>query len=135
MKVFSKKKYEEIAAYRMNPAAKALRDMIRNTFGKDWTDVCDGKEVINGKCAGFSVEDEWCIDMPRYKIEITCEGKVTTAKLIVNDKTVKKATTWKHPDDKFNIKIAASVALGRLFAKKRKDERGGKRERVSSVRK
>lgn len=81
------------------------------------------------------MEDEWCIDAPEYKVEIACVGNVTTAKLIVKGKTVKKATTRKHPDDKFDIKIAANVALGRLFVKKRKDERGGKRERVPGVRK
>lgn len=127
MKVFSREKYEESAAYRMSPATKTLRDFIRGTFGYDWTDVCDGMEVIDGKCDRCSIDDAWCIDVPRYKIEIACDdNKVTTAKLIVKGKTVKEATARKHPDDKFDLKIAASIALGRLFEKKCKDERGRK---------
>lgn len=57
---------------------------------------------------------------PAYKIEISYDGeKVTTARMIVNGKIVKKATARRNPEDKFDFKKGATLAFERLFEKKK----------------
>lgn len=57
---------------------------------------------------------------PAYKIEIYYDGeKVTTARMIVNGKIVKKATARRNPEDKFDFKKGATLAFERLFEKKK----------------
>ena len=54
----------------------------------------------------------------RYEIKISVDGDLTTAKMIVDGKTVKTATAKRNPADKFNFKKGAELAFARLFAKK-----------------
>lgn len=56
----------------------------------------------------------------KYKIEIVCDGdKVTVAKMIINGETVKTAEARRNPTDKFNFRIGAEYAFGRLFGRER----------------
>lgn len=53
MKVFSKQKlYQQIAFDAHGPEIDF------------WANECDGKPVIDGKCCGYCMRDEWCIDVP-----------------------------------------------------------------------
>jgi hypothetical protein len=53
MKVFSKQKLYQHIAFDANEPGVAF-----------WANECDGKPVIDGKCCGYCMCDEWCIDVP-----------------------------------------------------------------------
>jgi hypothetical protein len=56
MKIFSKRKY--------------IKDMCK--YGKEpssWAEECDGQEVINGHCKGYSIHNDWCYYKKRPKKE------------------------------------------------------------------
>lgn len=57
-----------------------------------------------------------------YRITIECDGDTTTAKMVINGKTVKTATAKRNPDDKANWRIGAQTAFDRLWAKQEKQE-------------
>lgn len=137
MKIFSKDKYiREIGMY---------DDRTYFQYG-NWVDECDGKAVNYGYCGDYQISDRWCIDVPeavnckcavkstpaRYKITIECDGTTTNARMEINGKQVKTAHAKRNPADKFNWRIGAETALGRLFEKKckKKDE---KKERPFKV--
>ncbi len=49
MKVFSKEKYKE----------------VESTYRKTddcWLDLCDGKEVVEGRIDGYMIKDSWLVD-------------------------------------------------------------------------
>lgn len=93
---------------------------ITQSFG-----VLLGHPVIN--------YDDLCFVKPhRYKIIIYCDGDITTARMIVNDKEVKTATAKRNPADKFSWKLAAALAFGRLWDEK-KDEQPKKQPRAFKV--
>lgn len=136
MKIFSKDKYIRercMAAYRTSCQCG------------DWINECDGKTVINGYCGDYHISDLWCIDVPehanckcavkstpaRYKITIECDGTTTTARMEINGKGVKTAQAKRNPADKFNWRIGAETAFGRLFSKQEKPEK--KKERPFKV--
>lgn len=52
MKVFSKKMYQQISA------------SLACWPGAGWADECDGKPVVDGKCDGYMICDNWCIEVP-----------------------------------------------------------------------
>lgn len=123
MKIFSKDKYireQGMAAYRTSCQCG------------NWIDECDGKTVINGYCGDYHISDRWCIDVQedvnckcavkstptRYKIIIECDGTTTTSRIEINGKQVKTAQAKRNPADKFDWRIGAETAFGRLFAKK-----------------
>lgn len=57
-----------------------------------------------------------------HKIEIYYDGeKVTTARMIVNGKIVKEATSRRNPEDKFDFAKGATIAFNRLFAREKKE--------------
>lgn len=58
---------------------------------------------------------------PKYRITIDCDGRVTTARLIVGGQTVKATKAVLSPDDKFSLPIGTRVAFERLWEKKPKD--------------
>lgn len=58
MKVFSKEKYIEKEGKGSYKIAKSL--MSKN----NWVDVCDGKEVTDGRCEGYLIDNAWCIEKP-----------------------------------------------------------------------
>lgn len=60
-----------------------------------------------------------------YRITIDCDGDTTTAKMIVNGKTVKTATAKRNPADKANWRIGAQTAFDRLWKKQEKKRKGG----------
>lgn len=55
-----------------------------------------------------------------YHIVIDCDGKTTTARMIINGKEIKSATARCNPADKFNFKVGAEVAFNRLFSREPK---------------
>ncbi len=54
---------------------------------------------------------------PRYQIIIDCDGKTTTAKMMVDGKEVKTGVAKYNPADKFDFSIGAKVAFDRLWDK------------------
>lgn len=54
---------------------------------------------------------------PRYQIIIDCDGKTTTAKMLVDGKEVKTGVAKYNPADKFDFSIGAKVAFDRLWDK------------------
>lgn len=58
----------------------------------------------------------------RYQIIIDCGGDTTTAKMIINGKEVKAAQAKRNPTDKFNWKLAADLAFGRLWGEKKAEK-------------
>ena len=63
----------------------------------------------------FEDEEEKKLDFT-HKIEIYYDGeKVTTARMIVNGKIVKEATSRRNPEDKFDFAKGATLAFNRLF--------------------
>lgn len=54
---------------------------------------------------------------PRYQIIIDCDGKTTTAKMLVDGKEVKTGVAKYNPADKFDFSIGAKVAFDRLWGK------------------
>ena len=64
----------------------------------------------------YEFEEVFDDSEPAYKIEISYDGeKVTTARMIVNGKIVKKATARRNPEDKFDFKKGSTLAFERLF--------------------
>lgn len=55
----------------------------------------------------------------RYQIIIDCAGDTTTARMVINGKEVKTAQAKRNPADKFNWKLAADLAFGRLLGEKK----------------
>lgn len=115
MKVFSKQKmYQHIAFDWNDPRIGA------------WANECDGKPVRDGKCFGYGICDEWCIEVPddvsnqpRYKIVIEGYKSTTLATMYVDDKVIKRTAAKRHPADKFNFRIGAQTAFNRLWEKKK----------------
>ena len=56
-------------------------------------------------------------EKPEEKIVITHDGKTTTATKYVNDEVVEKATARCAPEDTFDFKVGAELALERLMEK------------------
>lgn len=54
---------------------------------------------------------------PRYQIIIDCDGKTTTAKMMVDGKEVKTGVAKWNPADKFDFSIGAKTAFDRLWDK------------------
>ena len=54
---------------------------------------------------------------PRYQIIIDCDGKTTTAKMMVDGKVVKTGVAKYNPTDKFDFSIGAKTAFDRLWVK------------------
>ena len=54
---------------------------------------------------------------PRYQIIIDCDGKTTTAKMMVDGKEVKTGVAKWNPADKFDFSIGPKVAFDRLWGK------------------
>lgn len=67
-------------------------------------------------------ESSMCICAPKYRIVIDCDGKTTTARLLVNQEKVKEAKAILSPDDKFSLPIGARTAFERLWEKKPKED-------------
>ena len=109
--------------------------------GKKWMDWKPIREEDTRNCNGlFVFEDhgsglKLCIganrkvpnvlykdiikNIKRYQIIIDCDGDTTAAKMIVNGKEVKTARAKRNPADKFNWKLAADLAFGRLWGEKK----------------
>lgn len=60
---------------------------------------------------------------PGYQITIVCDGTVTTATMVINDREVKTAIARRNPEDKFDWKKGAAVAFDRLWDSQRKAEK------------
>lgn len=58
----------------------------------------------------------------RYQIIIDCYGDTTTARMVINGKEVKTAQAKRNPADKFNWKLAADLAFGRLWGDKKAEK-------------
>jgi hypothetical protein len=60
---------------------------------------------------GLATED------PKHQITITSDGKTTTAVFTVDGREVKKGVAKCSPEDKFNFKFGAELALERMWGK------------------
>lgn len=58
-----------------------------------------------------------------YQITITCDGTVTTATMVINDREIKTAIARRNPADKFDWKKGAVLAFDRLWNGKKKAEK------------
>lgn len=56
----------------------------------------------------------------KYKIEIECDGDLTTAKMIIDGKVVKTSEAKRNPADDFKWRIGAEFAFERLWEKEKK---------------
>ncbi len=75
------------------------------------------------RLAGRTIVDFSQIINPHAcQITIDYDGDTTTAKMIVNGKTVKTATAKRNPADKANWHIGAQLAFDRLWERKKKNE-------------
>lgn len=79
--------------------------------GRDWFYEGCGWEVVD-----FS---DFVGKHPSHSVVITFDGDITIAELVKNGKTVKKVEAHKHPNDKYDRKVGAVVAVERLFEKKK----------------
>ena len=71
---------------------------------------------LNREKFNFAVDPEYFELASEHKrIVITTDGKTTTAKLIMGNKTVKMAKAKCSPDDEFNFEIGVNLAFDRLM--------------------
>lgn len=94
----------------------------------------DGNEIclVYGRChvfEQFGIPVIGCKDFmdsnahPSYQITITCDGTVTTATMVINDREVKTAIARQNPEDKFDWRKGAKVAFDRLWDSQKKAEK------------
>jgi hypothetical protein len=78
----------------------------------------DSKEFAAG---GWYWHDEMidglATEEPKHQITITSDGKTTTAVFTVDGREVKKGVAKCSPEDKFNFKFGAELALERMWGK------------------
>lgn len=80
-------------------------------------------ERCNSSCKNKIAVNEFSPKNSGYKIIIECDGNdVTTAKMIINGKTVKESKAKRNPQDKFDFKIASELAFNRLFNREKRKE-------------
>ena len=60
---------------------------------------------------------------PSYQITITCDGTVTTATMVINDKKIKTAIARRNSEDKFDWRKGAQIAFNRLWDSQKKAEK------------
>lgn len=58
-----------------------------------------------------------------YQIMIDCDGTVTTATMVINDREVKTAIARQNPEDKFDWRKGAELAFERLWDSPRRAEK------------
>lgn len=58
---------------------------------------------------------------PKFRVTIDCDGKTTTARLLVDGEEVKRTHAYLAPDDKFSLAVGAHLALDRLLPLKSKE--------------
>lgn len=56
-----------------------------------------------------------------YRIVIECDGDTTVATMTINGKEIKGAVARRNPEDKFDWKIGAELAFGRLWSKPKRE--------------
>lgn len=64
MKIFSKKKFFEV------DGGKASYELLKKIGIPEqyiWVNICDGKEVVDGMCEGYTIADEWCVEKVTIK--------------------------------------------------------------------
>lgn len=57
---------------------------------------------------------------PGYQITITCDGTVTIATMVINDREVKTAIALRNPADKFDWRKGSALAFERLWISPKK---------------
>lgn len=72
-----------------------------------------------GNCEWENVDFAQIAKTEHYQINIDCDGKTTTAKMMVNGKEVRTATAKRNPADKFNWKLAAQLAFERVWCEQK----------------
>lgn len=94
----------------------------------------DGNEIclVYGRChvfEQFGIPVIGCKDFmdsnahPGYQITITCDGTVTTATMVINDREIKTAIARRNPADKFDWRKGAELAFERLWDSPRRAEK------------
>lgn len=93
---------------------------IRSENAINWDDVryCVKKGLLIADFEDIDLGE--AVPSSPYRITIDCDGKTTTAQMIINGKEVKCATARCNPADKFNFKVGAKVAFNRLFSREPK---------------
>lgn len=87
------------------------------------------KEDIAERCGGWNWHEEMIDGLaeestkPKHSITITSDGKTTTAVFTVDGREVKKGIAKCSPEDKFNFKTGAELALERMWGKKEQKEK------------
>lgn len=93
---------------------------IRSENAVNWDDVryCVKKGLLIVDFEDIDLGE--AVPSSPYRITIDCDGKTTTARMIINGKEIKSATARYNPADKFNFKVGATVAFNRLFSREPK---------------
>lgn len=95
--------FENYTAYKMK------EDIEEHVLGWNWHETMIDGLVTN--------------EEPKHSITITSDGKITTAIFTVDGKEVKKGIAKCSPEDKFNFKIGAELALERMWGKEEQKEK------------
>ena len=81
------------------------------SYTGDGVPIIDYKDFVDEKAPAY------------YQITITCDGTVTTATMVINDREVKTAIARQNPEDKFDWRKGAKVAFDRLWDSQKKAEK------------
>lgn len=77
----------------------------------------DERNVVNFNQIDFGPHE------PSYQILIDCDGTVTTATMVINDREVKTAIARRNPEDKFDWRKGAELAFERMWNSQKKAEK------------
>lgn len=99
-----------VIIHEMRPNGMRLAYMVFSYTG-DGVPIIDYKDFVDEKAPAC------------YQITITCDGTVTTATMVINDREVKTAIARRNPADKFDWKKGAVLAFDRLWNSQRKADK------------
>lgn len=99
-----------VIIHEMRPNGMRLAYMVFSYTG-DGVPIIDYKDFADEKAPTC------------YQITITCDGTVTTATMVINDREVKTAIARQNPEDKFDWRKGAKVAFDRLWDSQKKAEK------------
>lgn len=99
-----------VIIHEMRPNGMRLAYTVFSYTG-DGVPIIDYKDFVDEKAPAY------------YQITITCDGTVTTATMVINDREVKTAIARRNPSDKFDWKKGAVLAFERLWNSQKKAEK------------
>ena len=101
----------ELLCPAVEETGRILKKFLPNGFPKP--EPKPAPEVVNCRCVMHTKEGKG-----RFRIIVDCDGDTTTARMLVDGRTVKKATAKRNSADEF--RIGAQTAFERLWEKKKK---------------